>query len=144
MTDERRFHGSSISDGETGCSIFTACGTAHKFIYGNGIQKVFYLCEKNYILSENKQQVEQTKEEIRLLGEKYEKQMKEKYVAQIKKDIALQCGVDESDCRIKMDDMKIILIRVRVKNADKMQKEWQNELAFRYGVEEEKIWIEEA
>ena len=30
--------------------------------------------EKNYILSENKQQVEQTKEEIRLLGEKYEKQ----------------------------------------------------------------------
>ena len=100
--------------------------------------------EKNYILSENKQQVEQTKEEIRLLGEKYEKQMKEKYVAQVKKDIALQCGVDESDCRIKMDDMKIILIRVRVKNADKMQKEWQNELAFRYGVEEEKIWIEEA
>ena len=93
--------------------------------------------EKNYIFSENKQQVEQTKEEIRLLGEKYEKQMKEKYVA-------LQCGVDESDCRIKMDDMKIILIRVRVKNADKMQKEWQNELAFRYGVEEEKIWIEEA
>jgi len=92
--------------------------------------------EKNYILSENKQQVEQTKEEIRLLGEKYEKQMK--------KDIALQCGVDESDCRIKMDDMKITLIRVRVKNADKMQKEWQNELAFRYGVEEEKIWIEEA
>ena len=74
--------------------------------------------EKNYILSENKQQV--------------------------KKDIALQCGVDESDCRIKMDDMKIILIRVRVKNADKMQKEWQNELAFKYGVEEEKIWIEEA
>lgn len=74
--------------------------------------------EKNYILSENKQQV--------------------------KKDIALQCGVDESDCRIKMDDMKITLIRVRVKNADKMQKEWQNELAFRYGVEEEKIWIEEA
>ena len=66
------------------------------------------------------------------------------HVAQIKKDIALQCGVDESDCRIKMDDMKIILIRVRVKNADKMQKEWQNELAFRYGVEEEKIWIEEA
>ena len=100
--------------------------------------------EKNYILSENKQQVEQTKEEIRLLGEKYEKQMKEKYVAQVKKDIALQCGVDESDCRIKMDDMKITLIRVRVKNADKMQKEWQNELAFRYGVEEEKIWIEEA
>ena len=100
--------------------------------------------EKNYILSENKQQVEQTKEEIRLLGEKYEKQMKEKYVAQIKKDIALQCGVDESDCRIKMDDMKIILIRVRVKNADKMQKEWQNELAFKYGVEKEKIWIEEA
>lgn len=100
--------------------------------------------EKNYIFSENKQQVEQTKEEIRLLGEKYEKQMKEKYVAQVKKDIALQCGVDESDCRIKMDDMKIILIRVRVKNADKMQKEWQNELAFRYGVEEEKIWIEEA
>lgn len=167
MTDERRFHGSSISDGETGCSIFTACGTAHKFIYGNGIQKIFYLCDKfdcyftcacsgawlfwkrkgmgkNYILSENKQQVEQTKEEIRLLGEKYEKQMKEKYVAQVKKDIALQCGVDESDCRIKMDDMKIILIRVRVKNADKMQKEWQNELAFRYGVEEEKIWIEEA
>ncbi len=43
-----------------------------------------------------------------------------------------------------MDDMKITLIRVRVKNADKMQKEWQNELAFRYGVEEEKIWIEEA
>ena len=85
--------------------------------------------EKNYILSENKQ---------------HEKQMKEKYVAQVKKDIALQCGVDESDCRIKMDDMKIILIRVRVKNADKMQKEWQNELAFRYGVEEEKIWIEEA
>ena len=74
----------------------------------------------------------------------YEKQMKEKYVAQVKKDIALQCGVDESDCRIKMDDMKITLIRVRVKNADKMQKEWQNELAFRYGVEEEKIWIEEA
>ena len=70
--------------------------------------------------------------------------MKVKYVAQIKKDIALQCGVDEYDCRIKMDDMKIILIRVRVKNADKMQKEWQNELAFRYGVEEEKIWIEEA
>ena len=100
--------------------------------------------EKNYILSENKQQVEQTKEEIRLLGEKYEKQMKEKYVAQVKKDIALQCGVDESDCRIKMDDMKITLIRVHVKNADKMQKEWQNELAFRYGVEEEKIWIEEA
>lgn len=167
MTGERRFHGSSISDGEAGCSIFTACGTSHKFIYGNGIQKVFYLCdkfdcyftcavpvlgffgkgkvwEKNYILSENKQQVEQTKEEIRLLGEKYEKQMKEKYVAQVKKDIALQCGVDESDCRIKMDDMKITLIRVRVKNADKMQKEWQNELAFRYGVEEEKIWIEEA
>ena len=98
MTGERRFHGSSISDGEAGCSIFTACGTSHKFIYG----------------------------------------------AQVKKDIALQCGVDESDCRIKMDDMKITLIRVRVKNADKMQKEWQNELAFRYGVEEEKIWIEEA
>lgn len=114
MTDERRFHGSSISDGETGCSIFTACGTAHKFIYGNGIQKIFYLCdkfdcyftcacsgawlfgkgkvwEKNYILSENKQQVEQTKEEIRLLGEKYEKQMKEKYVAQVKK--ILHCNV---------------------------------------------------
>lgn len=142
-------------------------GTAHKFIYGNGIQKVFYLCDKfdcyftcacsgawlfwkkerygKKLYSFGKQtQVEQTKEEIRLLGEKYEKQMKEKYVAQIKKDIALQCGVDESDCRIKMDDMKIILIRVRVKNADKMQKEWQNELAFRYGVEEEKIWIEEA
>ncbi len=47
--------------------------------------------EKNYILSENKQQVEQTKEEIRLLGEKYEKQMKEKYVAQKKK--ILHCNV---------------------------------------------------
>ena len=46
MTGERRFHGSSISDGEAGCSIFTACGTSHKFIYGNGIQKVFYLCDK--------------------------------------------------------------------------------------------------
>ena len=99
---------------------------------------------KNYILSENKQQVEQTKEEIRLLGEKYEKTDEREICGTGKKDIALQCGVDESDCRIKMDDMKIILIRVRVKNADKMQKEWQNELAFKYGVEEEKIWIEEA
>ena len=100
--------------------------------------------EENYILAENKQQVEQTKEEIRLLGKKYEKQMKEKYLAQIKKDIALQCGADESDCQVKMDDMKITCIRVRVKNADKNQKEWRNELAFKYGVAEENIWIEEA
>ena len=48
-------------------------------------------------------------------------------------------GVDESDCRIKMDDMKITLIRVRVKMQIKCKSEWQNELAFRYGVEEEKI-----
>ena len=100
--------------------------------------------EENYFLAENKQQVEQTKEEIRLLGKKYEKLMKEKYAAQVKRDIALQCGADESDCQVKMDDMEIIYIRVRVKNADKRQKEWQSELAFKYGVAEQNIWIEEA
>lgn len=99
--------------------------------------------EENYFFAVGRQQMEQTKEEIRFLGEKYEKEMKKKYLEQIKNDIAMQCDGNMKSCEVKFDDTKIVWIYVKVNAIGKLEKQLRQMLSVRYGLEEKNIWIEE-
>lgn len=97
-----------------------------------------YLLQADY-----RQQAEQTKEEIRLLGEEYEQKVQEQYEDQLKEVIAAQCQTEKECCELKMDGQQIQMIRVRVKKMPEQVSSLVSSLALCFGVEEENIWIEE-
>ena len=99
---------------------------------------------KDYLLqADYRQQAEQTKEEIRLLGEEYEQKVQKQYEDQLKEVIAGQCQTEKECCELKMDGQQIQMIRVRVKKMPEQVTSLVSSLALCYGVEEENIWIEE-
>ena len=97
-----------------------------------------YLMQADY-----RQEVEQTKEEIRLLGKEYEQTVQKRYLDQLREDIAIQCQTTKENCQIQMDGQQIRLIRVRVKKMPEQVSSLVSSLSLRYGVEEKNIFIEE-
>lgn len=97
-----------------------------------------YLLQADY-----RQQAEQTKGEIRLLGETYEQKVKEQYEDQLKEVIAGQCQTEKECCELKMDGQQIQMIRVRVKKMPEQASTLISSLALSFGVEEKNIFIEE-
>lgn len=99
---------------------------------------------RNYLLqADYRQQAEQTKEEIRLLGEEYEQKVQKQYEEQLKEVIAGQCQTEKECCELKMDGQKIRMIRVRVKKMPEQPTSLISSLALSFGVEEKNIFIEE-
>lgn len=99
---------------------------------------------RNYLLqADYRQQAEQTKEEIRLLGEEYEQKVQKQYEEQLKEVIAGQCQTEKECCELKMDGQKIRMIRVRVKKMPEQPASLISSLALSFGVEEKNIFIEE-
>lgn len=87
------------------------------------------------------QKAEETKEEISMLGKSYEQSIWERYETQIRQDVAGQCGVEESDCKVTMNDGEIERIEVRIpNNAGTSVTDIQN-LARRYGIDEDCIFL---
>lgn len=97
-----------------------------------------YLLQADY-----RQQAEQTKEEIRLLGEAYEQKVQEQYEDQLKEVIAGQCQTEKECCELTMDGQQIQMIRVRVKKMPEQASTLISSLALSFGVEEKNIFIEE-
>ena len=98
-----------------------------------------YLFQADY-----RQEVEQTKEEIQLLGKKYEKTVEKQYMERIREAIAAQCQTTKENCEIRLEGQQIRLIRVRVKKMPAQISSLISSLALCYGVEEENIFREEA
>ena len=99
---------------------------------------------KDYLLqADYRQQAEQTKEEIRLLGETYEQKVQEKYEDQLKEVIAGQCQTEKECCELTMDGQQIQMIRVRVKKMPEQVSTLISSLALSFGVEDKNIFIEE-
>lgn len=97
-----------------------------------------YLLQADY-----RQQAEQTKEEIRLLGEAYEQKVQEQYEDQLKEVIAGQCQTEKECCELTMDGQQIQMIRVQVKKMPEQASTLISSLALSFGVEEKNIFIEE-
>jgi hypothetical protein len=89
-------------------------------------------------------ETEETKEEISVLGEKYEQSIWEHYEAQIRQDVAKQCGVEESKCKITMKEGVITGIEVRIPEKESRSTSDIQTLALRYGVDEDCIFLIEA
>lgn len=85
------------------------------------------------------QKSEDVKEEIRLLGNEYEKSVWERYKKQIRADVAQFCGVGETDCRVWLEGGMIERIEVRVKEEQPAQKRMQ--MSARYGVDADCIYF---
>lgn len=107
-------------------------------LLGKGENWQDYLMQADY-----RQEVEQTKEEIRLLGKEYEQTVQKRYLDQLREDIAIQCQTTKENCQIQMDGQQIRLIRVRVKKMPEQVSSLVSSLSLRYGVEEKNIFIEE-
>ena len=97
-----------------------------------------YLLQADY-----RQEVEQTKEEIQLLGKEYEQTVKKEYTERIQEAIAAQCQTTKENCEIRMEGQQIRLIRVKVRKMPEHVSSLVSSLALCYGVEEENIFIEE-
>ncbi len=99
---------------------------------------------ENYLLqADYRQEVEQTKEEIRLLGKEYEQTVQRQYEDHLREAIATQCQTAKENCELRMDGQQIQMIRVRVQKMPENVSVLVSSLALCYGVEEENIFIEE-
>lgn len=100
---------------------------------------------KDYLLqADYRQQAEQTKEEIRLLGKEYEKKVQEQYEDRLREVIAGQCQTNKENCQLRMEGQQVRMIRVQVKKMPEQVSSLVASLSLCYGVEEENIFIEEA
>lgn len=100
---------------------------------------------KDYLLqADYRQEADQTREEIRLLGEEYEEKVQNQYEEQIREVIAGQCGTTKENCVLKMKGQQIQMITVKVKKMPDQVASLVSSLALCYGVDEENIFIEEA
>ena len=97
-----------------------------------------YLLQADY-----RQEVEQTKEEIQLLGKEYEQTVKKEYTERIQEAIAAQCQTTKENCVIRLEGQQIRMIRVKVRTMPEQVSSLVSSLALCYGVEEENIFIEE-
>lgn len=100
--------------------------------------------EEYLVQADYRQQAEQTKEEIRLLGREYEEKVQQQYEDQLKEVIAGQCRTKKECCELRMDGQKIDMIRVQVDKMPEKVESLVSSLALCYGVAEENIYIEEA
>ncbi len=99
---------------------------------------------KNFLIqADYRQEAEKTKEEIQLLGQKYEQKIQEQYTEQIRKNIAEQCGTTKENCEVRWDGKQIQFIRVYVNKIPEQVSSLVSSLALCYGAEEEKIFIVE-
>lgn len=87
------------------------------------------------------QRAEQTEEEMRMLGEKYEKSVEEKYVRMLRQDVAVQCGTDEEHCQIEQRDNRIERITVQLDHTPENITSLVQTLSLRYGVDGDDIFI---
>lgn len=85
------------------------------------------------------QKTEETKEEIRILGENYENSIWEHYETLICKDVAKQCGTDADQCQITIKDGQIEKIEVHTQK--EMSAASIRKLALRYGLDEDCIFL---
>lgn len=86
-------------------------------------------------------EVAQIEQEMEVLGVDYEEKLWSGYEAWIRKDVADLCGVSENQCRIKIADGKIESIRVETKDKETKMDVSAEEIALRYGVEEESVCL---
>lgn len=100
---------------------------------------------KEYLLqADYRRQAEQTEEEIRLLGGKYEKRVQKQYEDQIKESIAGLCKTKKECCELKMEGQQICMIRVQVEKMPEQVSSLISSLSLCFGVKENNIYIEEA
>ena len=97
-----------------------------------------YLLQADY-----RQEVEQTKEEIQLLGKEYEHTVQKQYTDRLREAIAAQCQTTKENCEIRLEGQRLRMIRVKVKKMPEQVNSLISSLALCYGVEEDNIFIEE-
>lgn len=103
--------------------------------------------EKNWqdylVQADYQQQAEETRKQIALLGEEYEKKVTRQYEEALRREIADLCGGKPQQCILRMRDGKIESIHMKV---DVMPKEVDfliSSLSLRYGVKKNNIFLEE-
>lgn len=97
-----------------------------------------YLIQADY-----RQKAEETKKEIAMLGEEYEKKVEKQYEAALRTEVAGLVGVEAERCIIRMREGKVRSIRVKVRQMPSSIDTIITSLSLRYGVEKDNIFIEE-
>lgn len=97
-----------------------------------------YLVQADY-----RQKAEETRKEIAMLGEEYEKKVTNQYVEALRADIADLCGGKPEQCTIRMREGKIESIHIKVVSMPQEVSALISSLSLRYGVKENNIFIEE-
>ncbi|MCH5265703.1 MAG: stage III sporulation protein AF [Lachnospiraceae bacterium] len=87
------------------------------------------------------QETEQTKEDIRLLGEQYEQAIQERYTKQVREDVAGQCGAEPENCDVVVTEGKLERITVRLQKRPDNVTSLISRLAARYGIDRDNIFI---
>lgn len=97
-----------------------------------------YLVQADY-----RQETENTRRDIALLGEKYEKELEERYEKTLQTEIAQLCEVPAQKCHLHMREGKVESIHVEVPDRKKNMDFLRSTLSLRYGIEKKNIFFEE-
>lgn len=99
---------------------------------------------KDYLVqADYRQKAEQTKKEIALLGEEYEKKAQKQYERALQTEIAGLAGTKPERCTVRIRGGEVKSIRIKVEQMPDSFDSVITSLSLRYGVEKDNIFIEE-
>ena len=99
---------------------------------------------KDYLVqADYRQKAEQTKKEIALLGEEYEKKARKQYEEALRTEIAGLAGAKPERCTVRIREGEVRSIRIKVEKMPDSLDSVITSLSLRYGVEKDNIFIEE-
>lgn len=87
------------------------------------------------------QKTEQAEEEIRMLGEQYAESVQTRYEEQIRQDVAVQCGTEKENCKIRMSENRIEQISVYLEEEPENVTALIQSMAVRYGMDKDNIYV---
>ncbi len=99
---------------------------------------------KDYLVqADYRQKAEQTKKEIALLGEEYEKKARKQYEEALRTEIAGLAGAKPERCTVRIREGEVRSIRIKVEKMPDSLDSVITSLSLRYGAEKDNIFIEE-
>lgn len=89
----------------------------------------------------SEQRAEQTEQDIRMFGRKYEEAIEKRYEEQVREDVAARCGARAENCDVEVSEGRLRRITVRFSERPDNVRSLLSELAARYGISSDDIFI---